>query len=287
MVTNLTNTTWKFDEYLKSSYRTGFSYDVTFDVSIKYGQTTAVVKNNSTFQLRAYNNNYFFPNGNYTVYDTEGNFIKTISNGGFYYGYETAPRINSTFRTDFEGYYITFTGGTDVTNPQLISWLEANGTLQGGETPTPKLYIGNKAVTSMSIGNKAILKMYVGNSLIYEKASGEESVSITLVAEYGGANEQASVFVKFGTPPTDTNDYDYNALDGERYLIDRDRVNVGNNLQIDVSTKAYIWLLMPDTKAGYKLNNGSLVNVGTGYANATEVTLSNGDTLSLVSTLLD
>lgn len=264
MVTNLTNTTWEFNDTL--SFTSAELIGVNFSINF-----TAVNGNSYTY-IRlgqdSFNGETFFSSvhyGNTLVYGSG-------SVGGW---------VEQFAKT------ITITGGQDVTNPQLISWLEANGTLQGGETPTPKLYIGNKAVTSMSIGNKAILKMYVGNSLIYEKASGEESVSITLVAEYGGANEQASVFVKFGTPPTDTNDYDYNALDGERYLIDRDRVNVGNNLQIDVSTKAYIWLLMPDTKAGYKLNNGSLVNVGTGYANATEVTLSNGDTLSLVSTLLD
>ena len=276
MVTNLTNTTWE----IPAGWSASAGYVGLIHSTTPYAPISVTVSEEPD-----YDGNYLgIAIGYAIIFDdtpqlrSSANVISLMSEVGFW----------NVVLEDEWGFTITFGEGFQyATNPQLISWLEANGTLQGGETPTPKLYIGNKAVTSMSIGNKAILKMYVGNSLIYEKASGEESVSITLVAEYGGANEQASVFVKFGTPPTDTNDYDYNALDGERYLIDRDRVNVGNNLQIDVSTKAYIWLLMPDTKAGYKLNNGSLVNVGTGYANATEVTLSNGDTLSLVSTLLD
>ena len=276
MVTNLTNTTWE----IPAGWSASAGYVELIHSTTPYAPISVTVSEEPN-----YDGNYLgIAIGYAIIFDdtpqlqSSANFISLMSEVGFW----------NVVLDDEWGFTITFGEGFQyATNTSLISWLEANGTLQGGETPTPKLYIGNKAVTSMSIGNKAILKMYVGNSLIYEKASGEESVSITLVAEYGGANEQASVFVKFGTPPTDTNDYDYNALDGERYLIDRDRVNVGNNLQIDVSTKAYIWLLMPDTKAGYKLNNGSLVNVGTGYANATEVTLSNGDTLSLVSTLLD
>ena len=158
MVTNLTNTTWEFNDTL--SFTSAELIGVNFSINF-----TAVNGNSYTYirlGLDSFNGETFFSSvhyGNTLVYGSG-------SVGGW---------VEQFAKT------ITITGGQDVTNPQLISWLEANGTLQGGETPTPKLYIGNKAVTSMSIGNKAILKMYVGNSLIYEKASGEESVSIEVV----------------------------------------------------------------------------------------------------------
>ena len=148
MVTNLTNTTWE----IPAGWTATAGYG---QFSVNNNASSTYVNPSGTATYSQFNIGYNKTGGNYA------NTIQ-VGEGGIGNSYPIS---------------VTFTGGTDVTNPQLISWLEANGTLQGGETPTPKLYIGNKAVTSMSIGNKAILKMYVGNSLIYEKASGEESVT--------------------------------------------------------------------------------------------------------------
>lgn len=100
-ITNLTNTTWKFNDTLNLTEEfyyhnlniqsNGFSYDTLYCI---------------------YNGkNYVLVYGARNAYTSKTNT--------WYDGYQT----------------ITITGGSDVTNPDLISWLEANGTLVTSKAP--------------------------------------------------------------------------------------------------------------------------------------------------------
>lgn len=131
---------------------------------------------------------------------------------------------------------------------------------------------------------------YTGTTGTYENGAlyvleEEIGVSITLSGEDGGGNNGEDTFVKFGTPPTSQDDRDYYCYYGDLY--DNTDNEIVDNVSVKVQPIAYIWTNETDSMAGYKLNNGSLINVGAGYASATEVQLSEGDALTLVSTWLD
>ena len=83
----------------------------------------------------------------------------------YMYHYEDASQTGW-----YETYYrtIEITGGTDVTNANLISWLEANATQQGGGT-TGKTQIGTRAITKKMFGTREITKEVVNGVVVYEK----------------------------------------------------------------------------------------------------------------------
>lgn len=72
----------------------------------------------------------------------------------------------------------TITGGTDVTNSLLISWLEANAT-QIIET-TSSTYIGSSPLDKCYVGSDEVQKIYVGDELVYEKKSSTTIISFTI-----------------------------------------------------------------------------------------------------------
>lgn len=74
---------------------------------------------------------------------------------------------NSTPRWQNEAYKtIEITGGTDVTNVNLISWLTANATqiTSGGS-----MYLGTSTISKMYLGQNEVSKVYLGQDLVYEK----------------------------------------------------------------------------------------------------------------------
>lgn len=68
---------------------------------------------------------------------------------------------NEAYRT------IEITGGTDATNANLISWLQANAT-QITE-PSNTFSIGNLPIANMYFGTQQVKKVYLGNALVWEK----------------------------------------------------------------------------------------------------------------------
>lgn len=97
--TDLTGTTW----YVPSGWTTNAGYG-QFDVA---GAVTGNGYVNSSF--------VFFHLGYYANYD----YRNGITFGGVF-----------TSRNTANDFTITFTGGTDVTNADLIAWLETYGELQ-------------------------------------------------------------------------------------------------------------------------------------------------------------
>ena len=75
---------------------------------------------------------------------------------------------SATFTKLSEPPIIQITGGRDVTNAELISYLEASGTLtQTAPAATPSLNFGGSDVT-LFLGSTYISKVYLGSTLLYE-----------------------------------------------------------------------------------------------------------------------
>lgn len=73
--------------------------------------------------------------------------------------------INSNYMT------LSITGGIDATNSTLISWLEANATLQesgGGDTTTSTGKIGDLSIIKKHFGDLEIIKEVLNGQTIYE-----------------------------------------------------------------------------------------------------------------------
>ena len=65
---------------------------------------------------------------------------------------------------------IEITGGTDATNPDLISWLQSNATqiIEPEPQEDPKISIGTLPLVSASVGNAEMQAIWVGNVKVYE-----------------------------------------------------------------------------------------------------------------------
>ena len=129
-ISDLTNTTW----VIKEDYG-------TTELTIKYINFTS-------------NNN------NYTSIEMEYN----DGDYNLWYG-DSVVAFYPRNWTNYEQYKtITITGGSDVTNATLISWLEANATQQ---TTTSTAKIGNKNIVKKNFGSKKIIKEVVNTSTIW------------------------------------------------------------------------------------------------------------------------
>ena len=106
-ITDLTNTTWHIPAGWSAKHNYG-----TFSVDYNYEYTALVVGSQTTLRIG-------FDDG-------------SGDNGDNIIGFSTESIYPATAFT------ITITGGVDATNPALISWLEANGELQGAEEPEPE-----------------------------------------------------------------------------------------------------------------------------------------------------
>lgn len=198
----------------------------------------------------------------------------------------------------------TITGGEDISNPLFIDFINTYGTLVSApepEVPTAEgvksklqsLITASNAKTGKSDANltdavKTLLEGYgkgeevaeYDGSVVIEGAE-EETVNITLNGTLVTSATQnfTDVVIKFGTPPTSASDGEYNTAQGIRIYKDGEGKD---SWSLTVSPKAYIWQSYVDGNAGYRINDGSTITTGVGYANATEVILNDGDELTLV-----
>lgn len=95
--------------------------------------------------------------------DNENDIWFYSDTASYVQAYSSPNWSNQSYRT------ITITGGTDVTNANLISWLEANATQQTEPTFENKITLGNLAIDNMSVGNTDVAGAYLGETKIYEK----------------------------------------------------------------------------------------------------------------------
>ena len=106
-----------------------------------------------------------------------------------------------------------------------------------------------------------------------------KTVTITVNSEYSEAPYKSSVYIKLGSKPTSDNDYDITVSGGETITAQT----------FTVAPVAYLWSGYNAGSTGYKINNGSLNSLSSdsSWETATEIQLSDGDTITLVSCALD
>lgn len=76
---------------------------------------------------------------------------------------------------------INITGGEEVENPDLITWLESYATqIQDESNP---ISIGNLPIANMYFGTRQVKKVYLGNTLVWEKATEEIPENALLVQD--------------------------------------------------------------------------------------------------------
>lgn len=155
-VTDLTSTTWRFGEYLKADYTTSFSYNVSFNIALNNVSITkqdykALVLNYFSNGSRPY-----FLQGSFSWDYGDGNYGS--SSGYVYESDNTVPRITANLRNGFEYLDMTFTGGTDATNADLIAWLEANATLVEEEPTATLITYNGETIATLEAGQTATIK---------------------------------------------------------------------------------------------------------------------------------
>lgn len=148
-VSDLTNTTWLFNSSIDLS-TTGVTPIVEGEV--QYKSITFTSNNRNYVKLIVGSTNGV--RWNVFAYGYEGFSADDVYMSGYW--------TDEAFRT------IEITGGTDVTNASLISWLEANATQV---VNTGKTQIGNRAITKKMFGTREITKEVVNGVTIYEKAT--------------------------------------------------------------------------------------------------------------------
>lgn len=177
-ITDLTGTSWRFGEYLYG--KSTFSYNVTYDITMN----NYVIKNsNSVLSSKYYTDSggrfYFIPA--FTWYDFTGNLIG--SSAAWLY---QKNQIASEIRNGFEYLDLTFTGGADVTNADLIAWLEANATRMYDEEPeSPEELPGG---TTITYDGGTIAAVVSGGTATLKCAGLKMKTDITVKAAEGGVN---------------------------------------------------------------------------------------------------
>jgi hypothetical protein len=100
-------------------------------------------------------------NGYFIEYWQAGGWFGDIKDAGWRYStYNYSPSVPLDSNTPIiSAPLLTITGGVDVTNPSLISWLEANGELQAEPTPTNAVTIeyNGSVIASLKAGQSATL----------------------------------------------------------------------------------------------------------------------------------
>lgn len=184
-VTDLINTKWLFNNVLDVSG--GLNYTINF------------ISNNINFTSLS-----CFPDIHlsFLMYDdvTVGQGLGEFDTGG--------PNINTW---DNEAYKtIEITGGTDVTNSNLISWLTANATQQSEPNPLVEttISVGTKKLYNAYLGQGALQKIYKGTSLIFNRleANFETSDHNLLITSNGDVfNVQDAPTTSYSVAITESN----------------------------------------------------------------------------------
>lgn len=154
---DLTGTKWVFNNQISMSPLQGDSYTFNFDFYMTGDQTAP----GGGFEL------IVGPDDDFELDYTN---IATAYDDGVWQG--------EVFSS------ITITGGTDVTNANLIAWLQANATQIVEPTGTNTFSIGSLQVANVYFGLLQINKIYLGNSLVWESAS-EPTPENALLAQDG------------------------------------------------------------------------------------------------------
>ena len=135
---------------------------------------------------------------------------------------------------------------------------------------------------------------FLGDIVIKNVGEAEEetnTVNITLQGSsvVSASGSFTSSKIKFGSAPTSDDDFDYCNVQGGKNMYDRTGTYTTTPISLIVSPIAYIWqdvgeYYSRDTAGGYKINGGSTITPDIDYANASQITLNDGDIITLITT---
>ena len=247
-VSDLTNTTWEIKNWPTITTSTDNTYNINFTANnISY----------TAFRLR--NNGDY----NYIYYNTTKVFDSDLGSWGDYANYRT----------------ITITGGTDVTNATLITWLEANATQQ--VAPTGKTQLGTRTITKKMLGTREITKEVVNGVVVYEKqAPSGGTISLRGVGHQSEQADSYYSYIKINEAPATAQDYDY-MITGRGYVNSKTQTQITQPVILEGANVAYLWCdYNADFTCQYKVDNGSYQDL-TPFSSPTILTLTNDIELTL------
>lgn len=190
-LTDLTGTTWKFNDFVDlgifGAIEFNIEFDLTNDTSYSYSKLSSTFNSRTRIRSLSYYND---EDGSTTVYQ-----YLVIDQ-------TTATWSETIYQT------ITITGGDDATNATLIAWLETLATQQ--ETPsaagTNHTKIGSLNITKKTVGGLEVLKEVVNGITVYEKGTTPSGFEVTLTDTDG--------YVDFGCVGA----LDYSLDNGETWI---------------------------------------------------------------------
>ena len=151
-LTDLTGTTWVFND----------EPNIESDLFLYKNYQLSFISNNKTFINILY---YGADINSYLQYSD----VESIN--VYAYNFDSGYSIGWT---DNAYKTISITGGTDATNTDLITWLEANATQQGGSGGINNLKFGTETPTKLYLGATEVTKAYMGETLVYETSQQDE-----------------------------------------------------------------------------------------------------------------
>lgn len=225
-ITDLTGTTWLIND--------------TFTTAPGGWSLSGEDARNETFSINFTNNGQNSTTLNF--YDADYAFdgmIKDVVGGSNVTLYNSNGWLNGTSKV------FTFTGGTDVTNADLIAWLEANAEQQVEPEPTgvKNILFGTQAIDKILFGQGEVSKIYLGQTLVWQ-ANSSTPENALIVADGGHLKASDGYLTTTESTPTITfvddtqwNDYAQD-LDHREYSIDNGQTweTIPNTLPISISS---------------------------------------------------
>lgn len=239
-VTDLTNTVWLLNTASTLNLMGDVSQTFTFalNYSMSYSTYQGALQNNLTFMyggtVIGARTSINYPA---IVVTTSGLVTYTESQGG------SSEQLGDVQVT------ISITGGTDVTNTDLIVWLEQNATQQIPPVATKKkLKFNNKIVNKV---NTKYVNHFNGETIQTAIANTPAGYSGNIIAwdttsVNGNSASNLSTLIKFDTAPSNTSDYDV--------CIDKYGDITGSTTFTNKS-KVYVWCGSLEPGGGVKINN--------------------------------
>ena len=177
--TDLAGTNWTFHPKGLKTGVFGSSSTTRQYVNISYSATASTYE--FTNQTAIYLTSYEFTQSGYPVVGNAISLAPGDLNAQAYYWKQqdafsddqytwVKVRDNGTIvNLGDENVTISFTSGTDCTNPDLILWFSQNATYQAPQPQaTPDISIGSLPLSAVFFGTQEVTKIYLGNTLLYE-----------------------------------------------------------------------------------------------------------------------
>ena len=121
-----------------------------------------------SYSINSIFSDYTFSSIDFNFYTADGKTWKSLKLDNSFAIVEATATANPVENT-YSSSILSITGGTDATNPDLITWLSQNATLQVEPIADNKIFLGNLPIKKILIGNIGVSKIIVDNIEVYTK----------------------------------------------------------------------------------------------------------------------